>query len=446
MFESPARLMIPVLALVMAPSVVRAEDHAPGLSLEEVERRAVETFPEVQAARARAERLEAELSEVLWRPFSEVSVGGVVAPTPERRGDAVHSAQDDLSLSGDMGVLVRVEADLSLPLYTFGRLDAERDAARERVTVGREEVRLTRDQVRLKVVRAYYSLLLAEQSRSLLEEGQGYIKRAQRVIDRSLEEDDGMVTESDRLQVMVLDAEVDARMSDARRAIALARAALRVLGGLDRDEVVATPALEPAACTLRPLEEYVESALKNRPEVAAARARTREGESRVRAERARYFPEIRLVGNLDYSYSNVVDDQNNPFVYDPANYLRYGLGLSMRWGLDFMTDRARVRQADARVRESRAGEEDVVRDVSLQVEQSRIDVESFQALVDARARGRRAARGWLVSILQGIDVGVLEPPELVDALRAYFEQSFLYYEAVAQLDTAIAALRVASGE
>jgi hypothetical protein len=47
--------------------------------------------------------------------------------------------------------------------------------------------------------------------------------------------------------------------------------------------------------------------------------------------------------------------------------------------------------------------------------------------------------------MQGIDVGVLEPPELVDALRAYFEQSFLYYDSVARLNASIDRMELAVG-
>lgn len=436
--------MIAAWILIFQSFETMAEDVAPGVSLEELERRAVETFPEVRAAEARVKRLEAELSEIRWRPFSDVSVDGFVAPTPERRGDAVHSAQDDLSFSGDMGVIVRAGLDISIPLYTFGRLPAERRAARERIEVGREDVRSTCDGLRRQVQRAYYAMLLAKVSHSLLEEGQGYITRAQKFIDNSLDEDDGMVTESQRLQVKVLEAEVEARLSEARRAEALAMAALKILGGLEADETVATPYLEPIPLKLEPLERYIESARGDRPEIKASKARERESKSLERAARARYFPELRLDGDLSYAYSNVVDDQLTPFANDPANYFRYGVGLSLRWDLDFMTDRARVRQANAKVREREALSAETGRRVTLDVEQAYIDVESYQKLVSARRRGRSASRGWLFSIMQGIDIGVLEPPELVDALRAYFEQNFLYYEAVARLDTAIGALRIAS--
>ena len=436
--------MITVLTLVLQPLLGVAEDAVPGIPLEQLEKRAVERYPEVKAAQARVKRLEAELSEIRWRPLSDISIDGFVAPTPERRGDAVHSAQDDLSFSGSMGVIVRAGLDVSIPLYTFGRLSAERNAAQERLEVGREDVRRTRDGLRRQVQRAYYSMLLAKVSHSLLEEGQGYIERAQKFIDRSLDEDDGMVTESERLQVKVLEAEVEARLSDARRAEALARAALRLLGDLEDGESVATPYLEPIEHKLLPLDRYIESALASRPEIKASKARERESKSLARAARARYFPELRLDGDLSYAYSNVVDDQLTPFANDPANYLRYGVGLSLRWDLDFMTDRARVHQANAKIREGEALAAEAVKRVTLDVERAYIDVDAFQKLVSARRRGRRASRGWLFSLMQGIDIGVLEPPELVDALRAYFEQNFLYYEAVAQLDNAIGALRIAA--
>ncbi len=439
---------IPLLVVLFAclPVEVRGEEGAGGLTLEQLEGRAVESYPEVRAARAKVARLEAELSEIRWRPFSNIRVQGLVAPTPERRGDALASAQDDLSFTGEMGVLVRAELDLSIPIYTFGRHTAQRDAARERVEVGRADLELTRSQVREKVVRAYFALQLAENSRSLLKEGQGYIVRAQEFIDRSLEEDDGVVTESDRLRVEVLAAEVEARLSDARRAVALAKAALKVPAGLDEDDEIATPPLEPTPFELDELERYRARAEAQRPEVKAAKALVRAEELQVKAERARYLPALTVDGYLDYAYSNVIDDQLNPFVNDPGNYFHFGIGLSLRWDLDFATDWARVNQAEARLEGAKARAEQANLEVAHRVERAYIDVAAYQKLVSARRRGRRASRGWLFSVMQGIDLGVLEPPELVDALRAYFEQSFLYYEAVARHEIALGELRIASGE
>lgn len=421
-------------------------DEVEGLSLDDLEQRALAHFPEIDAARARLDGLEARLDEVRWQPLSGIRVQGTLSPSPERRGDAMHYAQGDLVyLDIPWGVLVRTQLDINIPIYTFGRLSSERDAVLAEIAEGRERVRSTKRQVRAQVQRAYYALQLSEQSRSLLEEGRGYLRRAQRYIERSLDEDTGDVTESDRLQVEVLDAEVEARISDARRAKRLATAALRTLAGLAETEVIGTPPLEPFEVEVEPLRSQLDRAFELRPEVAAAKARVSSVRARRRGARARFFPELRLVGDLDHAYSNVVDDQTSPFASDPFNHLRFAFGLTLRWDLDFMSDRARFHQAEARVREAEAEEEALEARVALEVEEAHIEVEESQAVVEARRRGRRASRGWLISVMQGIDVGVLEPPELVDALRAYFEQSFLYYNSVARLNASIGRMELAVG-
>jgi outer membrane protein TolC len=433
------------VALVCGAWPARAEVEAEGLALPELEKRALERYPEIEAARAKVERLEAQLTELRWRPLSGIRVQGTLSPTPERRGDALHALQGDISFGDTWGVLVRTQLDVRIPVYTFGRLWAERDAALRDIEVGRDDVRSKQRQVLEQVQRAYYTLQLARQSQSLLDEGRGYIGRAQRYIDRSLEDDRGDVTETDRLQVEVIDAEVEARTADARRGIRIATAALRTLAGLGADEAIATPPLEPAPLTLGKLPDYQRAAAEARPELAAAEERLAAARARRRAARASFFPEIAFVTNLDHAYSNIIDDQLNPFVYDPYNHLRFTFGLTLRWDLDFGTDRARVHQAEARIREAEADGEALRQRVGLEVEQAYIDVDENQRVVEARHRARRASRGWLISILQGIDVGVLEPPELVDALRAYFEQSFLYLEAVSSLNASIDRLGLVVG-
>lgn len=438
------------LALVAGAWPALAEDaegeaEANGVGLPELERRALERYPEIEAARAKVDRLQAQLTELRWRPLSGIRVQGTLSPTPERRGDALHYLQGDISFGDTWGVLVRTQLDVRIPVYTFGRLWAERDAALREIEVGRDEVQGKQRLVLEQVQRAYYKLQLARQAQSLLDEGQGYIDRAQRYIERSLEDDRGDVTETDRLQVEVVEAEVEARMADARRGIRIATAALRTLAGLGPDEAIATPPLEPAELVLGKLPSYQRAAAAVRPELAAATERLAATRARRRAARASFFPEIAFVTNLDHAYSNIIDDQLSPFVYDPYNHLRFTFGLTLRWDLDFGTDRARVHQAEARIREAEAEGEALRQRVGLEVEEAYIDVDENQRVVEARRRARRASRGWLISVLQGIDVGVLEPPELVDALRAYFEQSFLYLEAVSNLNASIDRLELVVG-
>ena len=129
MATRPGRQLLCCLAALAHSSLVclpALAEEAPGAprSLEELSNLAEASYPEVAAARARLERLEAELTEVRWRPLSGVRVRGLLAPTPERRGDAMHSAQGDISFSGDMGVLLRADIEASFPIYTFGRLSS----------------------------------------------------------------------------------------------------------------------------------------------------------------------------------------------------------------------------------------------------------------------------------------------------------------------------------
>jgi outer membrane protein TolC len=422
------------------PAAGRAET----VSLAQLEERAVAHYPQIEAAEAGVAKLQARLTEIRWKPFSEVRVEALVAPTPERRGDSLHSAQRDISISfsSDWGVLLRASLDGSFPIYTFGRHRATRRAAEADVREGEQGVLQAQLAVRRLVLRAYDTLILSHHSQDLLQEGGRYVEKAQNYIEQRLEEDEDDASESDRLRVEVLAAELEARLSDTRRGIALATSSLRILAQLDDEDEVEVPTLEPRQVELPPLRAIRQEALAKRPELEAARAHSQAQRQRRRAAGASYFPEIRLVGELDYAYSNVVDDQQSPFVHDSFNYLRYGIGLAMRVNLDFFTDRARVKQATAALREAEAKEETVRQVVTQEIEEAYLDVTHQQEVVAARRRGQRAARGWLFSVMQGIDVGVLDPPEAVDALKSYFEQSFLYIQAVTELNSALRSLEL----
>ena len=129
-------------------------------------------------------------------------------------------------------MFTRTELRLVQPLFTFGKISAGRNAAsRGRGGLaGHREVGQAAD-VELNVKKAYYGLKAARAALETLSEGMEHLDDAQKQIDGELAKGTGSVTQTDRLRLRTVRAEVDIRVLEAQKLADEARAGLRALLG-----------------------------------------------------------------------------------------------------------------------------------------------------------------------------------------------------------------------
>jgi outer membrane protein TolC len=220
---------------------------------------------------------------------------------------------------------------------------------------------------------------------------------------------------------------------------------VRLLAGIDDTQEVADIPLVPFAIETKPLADYLDLAQRERSDMRMLDAAIAAQEAKVGIERARYFPDFAVTAQAGYAYSNVTADQHNPWVNDPFNTSGIGAALVIDYPLDFGMDYHRVDEAQAVLR--RLEEQ---RDALAQVAQTEV-TDAYESVVEASGRmeawdrGRRAAKRWLISVLQSMTLGLSEASDLTDGLIAYFQNELNYLNAVYDLDMAWARLTLATG-
>jgi outer membrane protein TolC len=240
-------------------------------------------------------------------------------------------------------------------------------------------------------------------------------------------------------------AELDALESEAARKERVALVGLRFLTGVKGAFDITDGPLEKLPHALGPLPRYLTAARLHRPEVNMARAGVVARRAQVRLERARYYPDIALGLRAKWSRAPEVEDQRNPYVRDPANFLSYGVGLVLEWKLDFLPTSARVAHAQAQLEEMRATERYALGGVGVEVEHAFAEARDADRRLDAYTRAAQYARQWLLKVQQGIDVGVKDDEEIVDPAKEYAMKRFSQMSATFDYNVAIAKLALATG-
>lgn len=438
-----AALCLPIAAAADPPDDA-AQREPEVLDLTALTRHAERSYPGLRAARARIRAARAQLDEAWVSPFFQSTVTAAVSIAPEVHGSPIFSPDAQVPLDNPWQPILGFQIEGIVPLWTFGKLPAARDAARAGIRAAEGDEERVRAQLRYDVRRAYFALQLALDLRQMLDEGLPPVRQAAERIEAQIAEGDPEVGPMDRWRIQAALAEIEAREADVRRLEATARGALRILTGLREIRIPECP-IEPVELELGPRERYVRGAREDRPEVRMLEAAVRARQASVDFHQAGFFPDIAFAYRFGMTWAPGITDQTNPFVVDPANYTSVAAGVVLRWSLDLWGNAYRVDRERALLDDVRERSQEAARGIELEVTDAYEAVRAAQRQVETWARGRRETRAWFIAAAQGREVGTVEPRDLVDAARAYFTARYSHLQAIHDLNVAVANLERVSG-
>ncbi|MBI2194941.1 MAG: TolC family protein [Planctomycetes bacterium] len=407
---------------------------------------ALRQSPRLQAAREGVALADARLAEARSgrRPRMEVTnYSGVV---PEARGDAVAS-QDSSTDVDHLGPFNRLEINLVQPVYTFGRIQAYIDAALQGLEVEKARRALSEAEVAFEVKRLYYSLLLNRQLSSLLANTRQNFQKArdryQEILDRG--EDQASLVDFVKLKLGL--AEVASNLQKVDKASQLARAALQQTLGLGpaADFDISGEKLEPESARLESLDHYVSETFKNRPEWKQLVSGIQAQEALLEAAHRLYYPSFFVAVPFRYAVAPNRDDQKNPFVDDPFNFLEGGPVLGVRWEYVFGGTRAKVDQARAELRKLLAEREAASLGLPIEVRQAFLDVLEMQERHDLMEGAYKSARGLIATAAGAHELGVQDPKELFESYGLYTKATSDLHLSTYDFNLALARLSKAVG-
>jgi outer membrane protein TolC len=295
---------------------------------------------------------------------------------------------------------------VTLPIYTGGRVSAGIDAAHQ-VAVGAEETeREARGSLRYAVALAYIDVLRAQRwlatAQSSVASLSAHAADVASMVEREL------VPGSDLLSARVALANAEQGRVGAQNGVALAHAAYnRYLGEpLDRTPALSDDLPADLALAATPVEELVARAVSARGELAAVSARAEGLASQAAAERAARRPQIALVGGYNY-IENAVLDRN-----------QFGsVGVGVTWHL---YDGGQARSRSSAMQSAEVGLNERAADlrgvIELEVRSAWLSVQSARARREASARAVEEADENVRMSRELYDAGLGTNTNVLDAV------------------------------
>jgi outer membrane protein TolC len=405
---------------------------------------AQENHPSIMAAKWELESYRKQLSEAHWAPYFNIDFSTMFTPMSRLEGDALHSPQGEFDISTDMGIWVKMELTAGIPVYTFGKITSYWEMAEQGVKVGENKVKQEKQRIAFDVRRAFYSLQIAREILHVTEGGTKYLDKALDKVEEDLDADEGNYTESDLKKLQTGKVRIEIEIVKAKKIEKMALAALRFYTGKPELDPPDVP-IEPEETQVGTLDQYVDAAKANRPELKMLGSAIKVGKANVKLKKASMLPNFVLAGQYTYAYANKVQDQKTPFANDPFNKQGGGVALLLEWPLDIVPAAYRIGKAKADLFRLQAQQQEALGGISVEVELAHGDVLEAKDRMKVLKKGKKLGKGWIIAQSQNFDAGLSEIKDFVDALTTYFEMYLLYYQAVYDFNVALANLRRVSG-
>ena len=321
--------------------------------------------------------------------------------------------------------------DVSLPIFTGGRIWTANRAAKINEERVREQSRQVRGALIVEVVERYFGAEMARSVVAIRKEAVSVVK--QHMHDITVAEREGMAVESERLYAEYRLAEAERDLRRAQLQLQTAQQALMTSLGAKSIPLPSTPMF--ILPKIEPLEYFVAIAEVQNPQLAEVEKMRELARMNLRMHRAEFFPEVAAMGGMIFC-----NHQLSSLVPRAA----IGIGLNFKI-FDGLNREYRYSAARLQLRRAAMLEEVAARDVALLVEKLYNSVQSVISTISAVERSVRYAEEYLRSKRSAYREGMATSTEVVDAALNLSRAKLERVETAYEFDLALARLLEASG-
>jgi len=434
------------------------------LSLEQLIQLAIERSPEMAEAEKDILIAESDLEQAKAARLPQLdalAIGGVVdaadrpivvvSPRPGPGDRYLRGRLENPDWDpGDPGPFGKLDITVIQPLYTFGKISSRIGAAIKGVEVKKAAREKTRGDVELRIKELYFALLLSRQGKEAAEDVSSFVEDARRRIKRLLELGSTSVDESDLYRVEAYAAEAKRFKAKAESGSKLAYMALKQMIGFrpEKDFELDVKELPKDPRALGDQKDYIEMALRMRPELEQIEKGLEAKKSLVEAAKADMYPSIFLAGVASLAGAPNREHWDVAYIRDEYNHANGGVVLGAKWHFDFGIQQAKVSKAKAEYERLLHTRDYALRNIPLEVAKHYQDAIEHMQAFQASEEAASAARKWVVVAFANFDMGVGQARDIFFAVERYGKNqgdyllSLLnYHLALARLSHAVAQYR-----
>jgi outer membrane protein len=333
----------------------------------------------------------------------------------------------------------RSRLDLQWLFYSGGRLEQLERAARAERSASGEDLTAVRADLRLEITRAFWTLVTAREAEHVLARSLDSI--GSYVNDLRVRLDQGLIPPNELLSAQAQESRQRVGSIEATNARRIAEADLRRLLGDGLGAIEPIASLDVPHGAAANVERLVAQAIAQRPERRALTDRANAALLRGEAAKAGLRPQLSVTGGYDYA-------RPNPRIFPRVARWEdsFDVSVNASWTLwDGGRTRSERAEAAATARAAQERVADFDRQVTFEVRQRQLELDSSRAAIDAATDGVRAAVEAQRVLAERFKAGVATNTEVLDAQTAVLQAELDRTRALANARLAEARLARALG-
>ena len=306
--------------------------------------------------------------------------------------------------------------NVSLPIYTGGKIRYGIESSKFLEKAEMLDAENDKEDVIQNTIEAFANLFKAKTAVRLVQENLNEAR--QRTKELTGVEKNGLLARNDLLKSQLRESNMEFNLSDAENSWQLANVNMNLMLGLPTTtELILDTTGLGKKDDPRILDDYLNAALNNRKDIAAIDLRKKAAESGVKSAKGDLYPSLALTGG--YIGLDIPD-----FLSIPAA-MNVGVGVSYNIGA-LWKNKAKVQQAEARVKQITFTEEMMDDNMRLEVNRSYLSLMTNRKKIEVSAKAVEQAEENYRIVKNKFDNSLATTTDLLDADIAQLQARLSY--------------------
>ena len=435
------KYLIGIILIVVVFSEIMLAQEKQTLTLDESIKVGLENSHMLHSSKMQVNYANARLSEIntnrlpslkFSAAFTRLSyISPYILNTPFGSFDIVPSILENYNL----------KLTLQQPLFTGFKLSSSSNIAEYNYKAVEEQYNKDKQNLVYNIKNAYWSLFKAKKVSEVTDQNVEQVKAHLTNVQNFYEQ--GLSTKNDLLKVQVQLSESELRQIDAKNAVKLARINLYNVIGIPLNTKSEIPdSIDIRTNQIDDLDDYVEKALNNRPELKAIQYNIKAGEEGVTLAKSDWYPQVYLAGNYYYS-------KPNQRIFPAENKFKdtwdVGVSLSLNlWNWGATVDK--TDQAEAQLEQAKDSYKTAKDNIVLEVNSNYLNLlQSKDKIAVAEGSVSQAKENYRVTN-ETFEKGLALNSDLLDSEVALLQANTNYIQALVDYELAKAKLEKSIGE
>lgn len=372
------KLVLTTLTITLA-GFANAQNNTP-FSLKEAIDLSVKNSKQLKINSAKIEQASAAVKQATGKRLPDANVSASYLYLTNPKIDL--KAKTNSSGSGNSGGTPKVNQaaygilNVSMPVYAGGRIRYGIESSNYLAQAEELDAENNKEKVIENTVEAYVNLYKAGAAVMLYNEN--LLQAQQRVKDFTNLEKNGLLARNDLLKAQLQASNVELSLLDAKNNWELANVNMNLMLGLPENTILSPDSsITNQNFSVQTLDDYVQSAIKNRKDMEALGLRKQAADVGVKAAKGELYPSIALTGG--YIAADV------PKLLTITKATNIGIGVKYNIG-SLWKNKSKVEEADGRSKELVATQELMNDNIRLQVNKAYLNWLSSQKRIDVYAK------------------------------------------------------------